>query len=130
MKKIKIKKKQFYIILLSVNIILSLLSLFMFDIYFLMFGYPELMFKNYETVKPYEIILLKRTIEKVEPFVQITIILILFFNVYVLKRILELKPFLNKYILIHLLNVVIVLISFFIILVGLFRIITSNGVLS
>ncbi len=111
------------------NILLFILIFYLFDLFYLIWGYPKFIFNDINTVKSYEMVLYRQVTEKVEPFVQITIILILIFNLYVLIKFLKSKKLFKKYFLINVLNILIVSVDILVIIAGIFRIISSNGVL-
>lgn len=70
---------------------LFLISFFLYDIFYLLSGNPELFLKDYDTIKSYEHVLFSQISLMAEPYVLATLVLILLFSLYFIMKVKMIK---------------------------------------
>lgn len=113
-------------ILQSINILLLITTFHSYDLFYLLFGYPNFFLEDINSIKRYEMVLFRQITEKVRPFVLITFILKFFFNLHLLKKF---KKLASKFTIIYWINILIFLFYILVIIANILNLITPSGLL-
>jgi hypothetical protein len=116
-------------ILQSINILLLITTFHSYDLFYLLFGYPNFFLEDINSIKRYEMVLFRQITEKVRPFVLITFILKFFFNLHLLKKFKKFKKLASKFTIIYWINILIFLFYILVIIANILNLITPSGLL-
>jgi len=108
------------LILQIINTLLFVSIFYLFDFGYSILGHDELIFKNINTVKSYERVLYRQVSRQIEPFIQITIILIFIFQCYLLRLLFVNRKTKLIYYIFYLINIIITNFTLLIIIFGIF----------